>query len=86
MFHVNAAAVGVGWQRSSAQSLTINQTHTLLPTPSDAPEGQLRDGHIVQHNVEVVRPLRQYPPDVAADHLQGIDGGFNNGAEWGGGE
>ncbi len=33
-------------------------------------EGQLCDGHIIQNDIEVPRPLSQYPPDVAADHLQ----------------
>lgn len=35
-----------------------------------APEGQLGDGHIVQHNVEVASTLRQYPPDVTGYHLR----------------
>ena len=32
-------------------------------------KGQLGDGHIVQHDVEVVCPLRQDAPDVPADNL-----------------
>ena len=34
-----------------------------------AAEGQLRDGHIVQHDVEVLRALSQHVPDVPAYDL-----------------
>jgi hypothetical protein len=32
-------------------------------------EGEIRDGDIVQDDVEVLRPFRQDPPDVLADDL-----------------